>query len=304
MYRLILAIIVVLSTHSGAAFSQSARDALIKAATLAPDLELPSEPSSLGLLSSPKMALYKPDGAGPFPAVVLQHQCGGLRSASGTWQNMAMLEWAKEAVSRGYVALVLDSLGPRSVDTVCMGPKGGVNFPRGVRDALQAAEHLRKMPYVDSKRVVFAGFSWGAMVGLLSSSATWGKALSVGDRFRAVAAFYPGCFEIRPPAGQPFQVLNADVDLPLLVLMGALDTETPASECTSRLEPIKAAGGGLLEWHIYADATHCWDCQNLNGFRKTDFRGTAVEYKYNREASRDSADRMFEFFARAFKGTQ
>jgi len=212
---------------------------------------------------------------------------------------MAVLGWAKEAVSRGYVALVLDSLGPRSVESVCMGVKGGVNFPRGVRDAFQAAQHLGRLPYVDPKRVVFAGFSWGAMVGLLSSSRTWGEALSVGNRFRAVVALYPGCFEIRPPSGQPYQALNPDIDVPLLVLMGGLDTETPPQECTTRLEPIKAAGGPV-EWHIYADATHSWDSQNLNGLRKIDFRGTAVEYKYNPEASKDSADRVFEFFARTF----
>jgi hypothetical protein len=134
------------------------------------------EPSYLGIFSGPKMALYKPEGAGPFPALVLLHQCGGLRSATGSWQNMAVLDWAKEAVSRGYVTLVLDSLAPRSVDTVCMGAKNGVNFPRGVRDAYQGGEHLRKMPFVDSQRVVFAGFSWGAMVGLLSSSVAWGAA--------------------------------------------------------------------------------------------------------------------------------
>jgi dienelactone hydrolase len=299
MRRLILITTVLVSSLAWAAYAQPVREALVYGATQAPDLELPTEPSYLGIFSGPKMALYKPEGAGPFPALVLLHQCGGLRSATGSWQNMAVLDWAKEAVSRGYVTLVLDSLAPRSVDTVCMGAKNGVNFPRGVRDAYQGGEHLRKMPFVDSQRVVFAGFSWGAMVGLLSSSVAWGAALSDGHRFRAVAALYPGCFEIRPASGQPYQVLNSDVDLPLLVLMGAMDTETPPQECVSRLEAIKAAGGPV-EWHIYPDATHSWDSANLNGLRKTDFRGSAVQYRYNREATKDAVDRVFRFFANAF----
>jgi dienelactone hydrolase len=278
--------------------SQPIKDALLKTASQAPDLDLPTEPAFFGALSAPKMALYKPEGTGPFPAIVIQHQCGGLRSSSGNWQNLAILGWAKEAVARGYVALVLDSLGPRGVDSVCYGVKGGVNFPRGVRDAYQAAERLRKLPYVDGDRIAFAGFSWGAMVGLLASGETWGNALQAGTRFRSIVAFYPGCFDIRPPGGTPFSLVQPDTDTPLLVLMGGADTETPPQECTARLEPLKAAGKPV-DWHIYLGATHCWDCQNLDRFRKTDFRGAAVEYRYNNDVSKDSAERMFAFISQS-----
>ena len=211
---------------------------------------------------------------------------------------MAVLGWAKEAVSRGYVALVLDSLVPRSVDTVCMGAKGGINFPRGVRDAHQAAQHLRTLPYVDSNRIGFVGFTWGGMVGLLSAAAAWRNALSAGSRFGAIMAFYPGCVEIRPANGRPYQVVNSDIDVPTLVLMGKQDFETPPDECTARLESVKA-NGGPVEWHLYPGAAHCWDCQNLNRFRKTDFSGTSVEYRYDGDVSKDSADRMFGFFEKA-----
>ncbi len=274
---------------------------MLRAASLAPDLAFPAESGQPGALSAPKMALYKPEGAGPFPAVVIQHQCGGLRSATGAWQNMAILDWAKEAVSRGYVALVVDSLGPRGVDSVCQGAKAGVNFPRGVRDALQAAEHLNKQPYVDKAQIHFAGFSWGAMVGVMASGSSWGNALQAGTRFRSVVAFYPGCFDIRPASGPSYPVVQQDIDTPLLVLMGQADTETPPQECTARLEPLKAAGKPV-DWHVYPSATHCWDCKNLDRFRKTDFRGTAVEYRYNQEVHRDSAERTFAFFGKAHEG--
>jgi len=290
----ILALVCTLWIHAGDSHAQALRDTLLAAAALAPDLELPAEPAYLGMFSGPKLALYKPDGPGPFPALVILHQCGGLRSSSGTWQNMAILEWAKEAVSRGYVVLVLDSLGPRHVDSVCYGASGGVNFPRGVRDALQGADHLGKLPFVDRDRIAFVGFSWGAMVGLLSSGAAWGYSLTPGRRFRAVVAFYPGCFEIRPPAGRPYSAVQSDIDTPVLVLMGDLDTETPPQECISRLESLRAAGK-TVDWHVYEGATHCWDCQNLDRFRKTDFRGNVVEYRYNRDVSKDSADRLFGF---------
>ena len=101
------------------------------AASQAPDLNFPKAPSPLPAV--PRMGLFKPNGVGPFPALVLHHQCGGL--SRGEWQNKSMLEWARQAVNRGYVVLLLDSLSARGVDTVCMGPKNGVNFARRARCA-------------------------------------------------------------------------------------------------------------------------------------------------------------------------
>jgi len=266
----------------------------------APDLEFPTKPAGISFLSSPHFALYKPEGSGPFPAIVLHHQCGGLRNASGSWLNTSILNWAKEAVDRGYVALTVDSLGPRNVDTVCMGPKGGVNFPRGVKDALQAAEHLRKLDFVDRKRIAFAGYSWGAMVGVFASSRRWATILGTGERFDAVVSFYPRCDTLRPPVGgAPYDVVLPDIDKPLLVLMGELDNETPPQDCVSRLEPLKA-GGAPVEWHVYPKTTHCWDCESLHGARKIDDRGSSVVYYYERDVTNDSAQRMFTFIEKAF----
>ena len=258
----------------------------------ADDLKFPEELSEFSFFSRPRMSLYKPEGAGPFPALVLVHQCGGL--GSGRFQNESMLAWAKEAVARGYAALLVDSLGPRGVDTVCYGAKGGVNFPRGVKDALQAAEHLQKFDFVDKKRIALMGFSWGAMVGVLASSAGFSGSLLPGVRFSAVVSFYPGCFSGKTPTGSTFEFVRRDIDRPLLVLMGEIDTETPAEDCVAKLGPLKAAGAPV-EWHIYPQTTHCWDCKNLDGFLKTDVRGNRVTYRYGKEITYDSAQRAFQF---------
>jgi dienelactone hydrolase len=95
-----------------------------------------------------------------------------------------------------------------------------VNFPRGVKDALQAAEHLRSFDFVDKKRIALAGYSWGAMVGVLASSKRWGTTLAPLERFAAAVSFYPGCFTIKPPSGKPYEIVQPDIDRPLLVLMG------------------------------------------------------------------------------------
>src|SRR5436309_7364212 len=107
-------------------------EAVYRGASLADDLTFPDAAETANELTSPRMALLKPSGEGPFPAIVMVHQCSGL--------NQAVLAWANKAVSMNYVVLLVNSLGPRGVDTVCYGPKAGINFFRGTRDALQASE--------------------------------------------------------------------------------------------------------------------------------------------------------------------
>ncbi|HVZ45510.1 MAG TPA: dienelactone hydrolase family protein [Ramlibacter sp.] len=271
------------------AAAQPVREDLLASAGRADDLVFPASPSSFGLFAAPKLALYKPDGVGPFPALVLMHQCGGLRARNG-WQNRSILDWAQRGVAKGYVVLVVDSLGPRNVWSVCERAEGFVNFPRGAKDAYQAARYLAGLSYVDASRIAIAGFSWGAMVTLLTTHEAWQRTFGDSVRFAAAVAFYPGC------AGSPTQTdmfLGDDIATPLLVLMGAQDNETPPSACTERLESLKS-GGLPVDWHVYPNVGHCWDCENLNNFSKT-VRGVQVVYRYDKATHEDSAGRLFDF---------
>lgn len=266
-------------------------EAIYRGATIASDLVLPDVAESIDQFTAARMALLKPDGAGPFPAIALLHQCAGL--------NPAVAAWARRAVTRGYVVLLLDSLGPRDVKSVCFGPKNGVNFFRGAKDAMQAAAHLRRQAYVDKNRVALVGFSWGAMVGLMVAGSHTVSALKFDGRFAAIASFYPGCFRVTPPNGRPpFDIVNSDVAQPLLVLMGDADTETPAPDCIDKLDALKR-DARPVEWHLYPGATHCWDCQQLDGLSKIDFRGRRVEYHFRKDVTEDSERRLFAFLERA-----
>jgi dienelactone hydrolase len=174
------------------------------------------------------------------------------------------------------------------------GPKGGVNLGRGVRDALQAAEHLHKMAFVDPQRIAHVGFSWGAMVGLLANSRSFRQFQTNSPGFSALVSFYPGCFTVQRPDGTPLEIVRKDMDSRHLILMGAKDMETPADECVSKLGAAKAVGAPI-EWEVYANATHCWDCENLNGLSKVDRRGRHVSYRYDAALTRESEHRMFKF---------
>jgi dienelactone hydrolase len=298
--RFRLAALAILACAATAAAKPFDADELRVSAGRAPDLSFPTEASES--FTVPRMALFKPDGPGPFPALVLVHQCGGL---GGRKPNLSMMEWAKSAVAHGYVALVIDALESRGVDSVCYGPKNDVTFGRGVRDAFQAAAHLRRQPFVDPGHVGLAGWSWGAMVGLLASSRHWAAALGDGIPFAATVAMYPGCFKIRQAGAQgpdatTTDIARDDIDRPLLVLMGGEDTETPAADCQARLASATAAGAPV-ETHLYPEATHCWDCRQLDGLNKVDLRGHSVTYRYDAAITADSEARMFDFLDRRLR---
>ena len=67
------------------------------------------------------------------------------------------------------------------------------------------------------------------------------------DRFRAAIAFYPPCASLR-----------ADTTIPILLLMGEHDGVTPASECVTVAQQLKA-GGKDVSWVVYPGAHHGFD---------------------------------------------
>jgi dienelactone hydrolase len=254
------------------------------------DLKFPEEATELSAFSPLTMAIYRPTGTGPFPALVVVHSCGGLRQE--------IRDWTKLALERGYVVFVLDSLSSRGVRDGCM-PATWVPPARGAKDALQAREHLRKFAFVDQDRVALVGFSWGAMVGLFVSSGAIASQLS-SSRYGAVVSFYPICYFPGDAQFPAIEWLRAEVDKPLLVLMGDQDNEAPPAACIPRLEKL-VEKGAPVEWHLYPATTHCWDCSALHNFSKTDWLGNRVVYRYDKQVMQDSAERMFAFLAKHLK---
>jgi hypothetical protein len=59
------------------------------------------------------------------------------------------------------------------------------------------------------------------------------------------------------------------------------------------------AAGSPVEWHVYPNGTHCWDCKDLKGFSKVDVRGRHVAYRYDVSLTSDSGRRLFQFLERA-----
>lgn len=279
---LVAAVAAVLLADSTQA--QTYRDAVWRIAHVSADLTFPSEASDISLVSRPQMAIYKPSGDGPFPAIVILPSCGGLRTE--------IVDWARKAVARGFVAFVVDPVTQRG-PPVCV-PGSPSNHYRGAKDAFQAMAHLQRFAFVNQERIGLLGFSWGAMVSLLASSQTFADLFSPSKRFVAAVGLYPLC-HVDPMQGRPaVDFVRPDHDRPILILLGDQDVEAPSADCVSLMKPL-AEKSQAVEWHIYKGATHCWDCSSLDNYSKTDFRGVRVVYKFNKELTEDSVTRAFQY---------
>ena len=65
-----------------------------------------------------KAMLFKPDGPGPFPAVVGLHSCAGLLARGGVVASRYR-DWAQHLVKAGFVVLYPDSYGSRGIGPQC-----------------------------------------------------------------------------------------------------------------------------------------------------------------------------------------
>ncbi len=197
--------------------------------------------------------LSKPIGTDPFPAVVLMHGCAGI--------HPTQVRWASQLTELGYVALILDSLGPRSVFNVCKEPMGIASPNMRALDAHGALAYLQGLAFVDRARIGIVGWSHGGNSALAAVDNV-GITARLPQRFNAAIAFYPYCFG------------GGDYDLPILILLGEADEWGPLEKC-EELKAQNQNGGATIELIAYPGAFHAFDVPELQP-------GRSVEGPYGR----------------------
>ena len=255
--------------------------ALLAGCASAPLEQFPSTPTER--IAGSRSQLYVPPGAGRHAAIVLLHTCGGISPRIGTWAEMLAAE--------GYVVLKVDSFGPRGErGSIC--DRWTVSVDQVAADALAAAAHLRRLPFVDGGRVAAVGFSYGAMAALRLASASYVQRQKNPVPFRAIVAFYPQC-AVPPSAPPQFVAIGdnarSDIATPLHLFLGGQDTEAPSGPCVSHAEARKR-DGQPVSYTLFPDATHAFDVDYAP-------RG----YRFNQQAVDASWSQMKEFLAREMK---
>jgi dienelactone hydrolase len=142
------------------------------------EVTFPSGPLAL------KAFLYKPEGPGPFPAILYSH---GSERRPG-----AKPEIGNFFAAKGYAVFVPHRRGhgrspaDRQVDALYdQGLRGVVALHElHLEDTLAALAYLRSQPYVDARRVAAAGCSYGGIQTILAAE----KGSGIG----AAIAFAPG----------------------------------------------------------------------------------------------------------------
>jgi dienelactone hydrolase len=235
--------------------------------------------------------MYRPIGTGPFPALVLMHGCGGMVTNQG-YVTASYRYWAERLALEGYVALLVDSFGPRGYRSICELQLRPIRESRERADDIYAAqEWLAAQTYVARDRIGVIGWSNGA------SGTLYGMRESRPRRgIRAAVAFYPGCRTLAR-SKTPYRPYA-----PLLILAGEADDWTPAAACVE-LAAIARKQGAAMETVTYPGAHHSFDRinspvryrPNVRNLNKPDRKGaTAGEHP---EARKDAIRRTLEFFA-------
>jgi dienelactone hydrolase len=202
--------------------------------------------------------------SGRAPAVVLMHGRGGLYSSladgvhSAATLTMRHRFWARFWAARGYLALLVDSFGPRGYPAG-FGPGTADARPASVNeyrvrpfDAYGALAWLRSRPDVIPDRIGLQGWSNGGSAILAAMGGVGIADPTPETGFRAALAFYPACGlrHVFPAGYRPYA--------PLRILIGSCDEEVSPARCDQLVAATQAAGGPIF-LHRYEGATHGFD---------------------------------------------
>jgi carboxymethylenebutenolidase len=213
-----------------------------------------------------KVDLYMPEGAGPFPAVLVLHTSGGVRGPE--------LDYAKRLAQNGYAALVPYYFDAHNLNWQGRSRAISSNAAEIVDDLTGAIDWLKKNPKIDAQHIGAVGFSMGGYFAMLLA----GKGLVAAgvSNYGVLSGIGP----VREPAIR-FTDVFGEKSSPVLIMHGDRDgTQNVAG--AHRLSALLDQRNVAHEMHIYPGADHQYD------------RGPA----YRSPEAEDSWNRASEFFAK------
>lgn len=125
--------------------------------------------------------LLKPEGQGPFPAIVISHGMGGNADGFAMLKAREMVKWGFVCIGTNYTHAGRSG-GVRALENVHSGPPRRPSAEthersdlgastENVRRAVKCIEILKTLPYVDQKRICAYGNSMGAFLTIALAAA-------------------------------------------------------------------------------------------------------------------------------------
>jgi dienelactone hydrolase len=191
----------------------------------------------------------KPAGTGPFPVVILLHNCAGIDGSP------SLAVWAPLMWAQGYATLRLDSFTARGYGNVCANLQ--IRPAERAQEVFAAADLLTARPDIRPDRIAVLGLSHGAGTAIYVARdyeelRPWRERLAARrGKLVASVALYGGC------RGNP----DRPVIVPLLALLGEKDDWTPAAPCVALAN---AQPNGIMQAIVYPDAYHSFDAAGGN----------------------------------------
>lgn len=216
--------------------------------------------------------LSKPEGAGPFPAVVHLHGCSGLTERMRRATVARLTNW-------GYVSLVVDSFATRGLADDCVTPPADRHA-----DAMGALAYLATLPFVDARRVALVGHAQGGAAALQVASERPYRLFDLPEdlSYRAVVAFYPRC-----------HAAKQTLALPTLILIGELDAWSPIKLCEWWMQR-RDGRGAPVRLVVYREAFHGFDDPDIRNGMDFTF-GHWI--KYDAEAAARATNELANFLS-------
>jgi dienelactone hydrolase len=191
----------------------------------------------------PYFHTYRPNGPGPFPAILFVSGCVGFAYPDYAPSFTDMAEGWRD---RGYVVAFVDWLRARGEEHCFSETASEV-----AKDVLAAAHYFQSQPFIRSSDVTAIGWSFGgsALLKILEKTDPDER-----SPLRSVIAYTPGCGNLEP----------WDSKVPALVLMGATDQIYPPEACQHVFARLPS--GTPLVARVYPDAGHTFNLPRAPGY--------------------------------------
>jgi dienelactone hydrolase len=221
-------------------------------------------------LLSKHFRLEKPEGKGPFPAVMLFPSCGGFDSKNLKSQYDRVQNLLGEL---GFVTLRIDYLAVRNARR-CY----SINFEDAANDIGLVAEYLRQQDFVKKDALNVIGWGTGGAITLQALTETKNRKPAKVD---AVIAYYPRCAYV--------SIREWTSKVPVLALFGTKSAVAPFNNCEKLFGDQPKSEKVTVR--IYEDAYMCFDNSDL----PTELKRSWGTVGYNEAAAKSAWSEVTNF---------